>query len=159
MELDLRQLHLGEVESIFISGEYILPSNYYENTEILELKPIRVKGNIIRKENEKFFLAYYMEGVIQGTMAIADSISLKKVYYPFKIVYADFLPENCIKNENTLDIFSFLWENIVLEVPLYFTEVTDISKFHGDGWKLVHEDEYKDRNNPFSDLLKDFEEE
>ena len=58
-----------------------------------------------------------------------------------------------------LDIFQFLWENIVLEIPLQFTKVKDLSKFHGDGWKLVSEDELTTRNNPFSDLLKDFEEE
>ena len=43
--------------------------------------------------------------------------------------------------------------------PLRFTKVSDLSKFHGDGWKLVSEDDLRKGNNPFSDLLKDFEEE
>ena len=67
--------------------------------------------------------------------------------------------ENWIKNKNTLDIFSFLWENIVLEVPLQFTKVEDLSKFHGDGWRLISEDSLKRENNPFSDLLKDYDKE
>ena len=70
-----------------------------------------------------------------------------------------FIEENCIKSKNTLDIFLFLWENIVLEVPLQFTKVEDLSKFHGDGWKLVSEEELVKNNNPFGDLLKDFKEE
>ena len=92
-------------------------------------------------------------------MEIPDSISLEKVCYPFCIEYDDIISESCKKNENILDIFQFLWENIVLEVPLQFTKVDDLSKFHGDGWKLISEDELSTRNNPFSDLLKDFDKE
>ena len=67
--------------------------------------------------------------------------------------------ENSLKNENTLDILGFLWENIVLEVPLQFTKVRDLSKFHGDGWKLISEDDLVKNDNPFNELLKDFKEE
>ena len=52
-----------------------------------------------------------------------------------------------------------LWENIVLEVPLQFTKVTDFSKFQGDGWKLVSENEPTTNNNPFSELLDKMKEE
>ena len=38
---------------------------------------------------------------------------------------------------------AILWQNIVLEVPLQFTKVEDLSKFHGDGWKLISEEEIK----------------
>ena len=96
---------------------------------------------------------------ISGEMTIADSISLEPVEYHFETEYDDIIEENCKKSENTLDIFQFLWENIVLEVPLQFTKVKDLSEFHGDGWKLISEDELKTSNNPFNDLLKDFEEE
>ena len=92
-------------------------------------------------------------------MIIKDSISNEDVNYPFDIEYNDFIEENCRKNQNTLDIFEVLWEHIVLEVPLQFTKVEDLSKFHGDGWKLISEDDLKINNNPFSNLLKDLEEE
>ena len=92
-------------------------------------------------------------------MIIPDSITLENIEYPYEIEYDDYLEDNCKKNENILDIFQLLWENIVLEVPLQFTKVKDLSKFHGDGWKLVSEDELVKNNNPFSDLLKDFKEE
>ncbi len=159
MGIDLSLLHSLAVDSVSIDDMYSLPANYYENTDILKLDVVHIIGNISRRENEMFEFEDYIECTIQGMMIIADSISLEEIHYPFKIQYCDFLPKNCIKNKNTLDILLFLWENIVLEVPLYFTNVKDISKFHGDGWKLIHEDEYKNSNNPFSDLLKDFEEE
>ena len=101
----------------------------------------------------------YIKAKIEGDIILTDSISLEPISYPISIDFDDILEQNCKKDENTLDIFQFLWENIVLEIPLQFTKVKDLSKFHGDGWKLVSEDELTTRNNPFSDLLKDFEEE
>ena len=101
----------------------------------------------------------YIKAKIEGDIILTDSISLEPVSYPISIDFDDILEQNCKKDENTLDIFQFLWENIVLEIPLQFTKVKDLSKFHGDGWKLVSEDELNKSNNPFSDLLKDFEEE
>ncbi len=159
MDFDLSLLHSGVIDFISINKSYNLPDNYYKNTDILSLGEVSISGKICQKENEMDVLDDYMECIIEGNMIVADSISLEKINYPFTIRYDDFLPENCIKSKNTLDIFLFLWENIVLEVPLYFTKVKDISKFHGDGWRLIHEDELAKENNPFCDLLKDFEEE
>lgn len=159
MEIDLSLLQSGTVPYIDISGEYNIDSSYYENSDVIGLDKINVKGKITRKENDDFELDNYIECSISGDMIINDSISLEKVNYPFSIDYDDFIEENCIKNKNILDIFLFIWENIVLEVPLQFTKVEDLSKFHGDGWKLISEDELKFNNSPFSNLLKDFEEE
>ena len=159
MEFDLSPLHQGNLSSLEIQGEYLLDSSYYENTEIIRLSPLSISGKITRRENDDFELEDYIVCKIEGVMILPDSISLEEVEYPFSIEYDDFLPQNDIKNENTLDILGFLWENTVLEVPLQFTKVRDLSKFHGDGWRLVSEEELRKENNPFSDLLKDFEEE
>ena len=102
----------------------------------------------------------YIKAKITGNIIVQDSISLEPLEYPISIEYDDILEENCKKNENTLDIFQFLWENIVLEIPLKFTKVEDLSKFHGDGWRLISEEELtQTNNNPFSELLKDYKEE
>ena len=159
MDVDLSLLHSGTVSSIDISGEYNIDSDYYKDSDVIRLDNIKVDGKIVRKENEDLDLEDYIKCSINGDIIIADSISLEEVNYPFSIEYDDFIEENCIKSKNTLDIFLFLWENIVLEVPLQFTKVEDLSKFHGDGWKLISEDELNFNNSPFSNLLKDFEEE
>ena len=161
MDIDLTLLHSGNVKEIDITNTYTLEKEYYESTDVLELKEIKVEGKIYRGAAEDDFDDFqdYVDCKIEGTMIIEDSISLEPIEYPFSAEYDDILEENCKKNENTLDIFQFLWENIVLEVPLQFTKVKDLSKFHGDGWKLITEDELKNSNNPFSDLLKDFKEE
>ena len=159
MDIDLSLLHSNTVKDIDISGIYNIDSSYIENSDIKELNNIEVSGKITRKENDDFELDDYIECTIKGEMIIKDSRSNEDVNYPFNIEYSDFIEENCRKNQNTLDIFEVLWENIVLEVPLQFTKVEDLSKFHGDGWKLISEDELKINNNPFSNLLKDLEEE
>ena len=159
MEIDLGPLHRGDVSSISLNGEYELPKEFYENTDIIRLSPLTVDGEIIQKENDDLELEDYCICKIQGKMFLPDSISLEEVEYPFEISYDDYLPENCIKNEIILDIFAFLWENTVLEVPLQFTKVSDLSKFQGDGWRLIREEDRELENNPFRDLLKDFEEE
>ena len=155
MDFDLSLLHNNIVESIEINDKYNIPDSYYKNTEIISLSDIYVKG-IITREDE---IVDKIECRIKGDMIIPDSVSLEEVSYPFEIEYDDIIDESCKKSENILDIFQFLWENIVLEVPLQFTKVKDLSKFHGDGWKLISEDELKNESNPFNDLLKDYDKE
>ena len=153
MKIDLSLLHTNQVSEVSIHNSYSFTDDY-TCPDILGLSDIKVDGIITLRDDKDVFI-----GTISGTMIIKDSISLEKVSYPFEIQFDDFLPENYIKNENTLDILGFLWENIVLEVPLRFTKVQDLSKYKGDGWRVIREDERINPNNPFLELLNDFEEE
>ena len=155
MDIDLSLLHSHSVDEIDITGTYNIPKEYYDNTDIIRLNSIKTTGKITLDEEDND----YINATITGSMIIHDSISYEEVEYPFTIEYDDLLEENTKKNENLLDIFAFLWENIVLEVPLQFTKVSDLSKFHGDGWRLISEDERSYQSNPFSELLKDYDKE
>ena len=159
MDIDLSLLHSNTIEVIDINNSYELTKDYYENTDIRELSSIDVVGQITRKENENNELNDYIECTIKGEMLIPDSITLDTVTYPFTIEYSDFIDENSLKNENMLDILAFLWENIVLEIPLQFTKEVDYSKFQGNGWRLISEKKIKKENNPFNELLNDIEKE
>lgn len=161
MEIDLTLLHSHITPKIDISNTYSLPKEFFGSSGVLNLDNIETTGYVYLSTSDEDMEEEkdYIQCQIKGTMILEDSISLEPVEYPFIIEYDDILEENCKKNENTLDIFSFLWENIVLEVPLQFTKVEDLSKFHGDGWKLVSENELVENNNPFNELLKDFKEE
>lgn len=161
MDIDLTLLHSQTVKEVDITNSYTIPSNYFENTSVLKIEDIKVEGKVYMNasEDDEEELTDYIEASIKGDIILSDSISLEPVSYPVSIEINDILDQNCKKSENTLDIFQFLWENIVLEVPLQFTKVKDLSKFHGDGWKLISEEELASNNNPFSDLLKDFKEE
>lgn len=161
MDIDLSLLHSQTIEKVSLTGTYDIPKTYFGNSGILDVKDLKVEGYIYLEcsEEDAEELIDYANVSIKANLILADSISLEPVEYPITIKYDDILEENCKKNENTLDIFQFLWENIVLEIPLQFTKVKDLSKFHGDGWKLISEDELNASNNPFTDLLKDFKEE
>ena len=159
MLIDLSLLNSNTVNEIDISNTYNIPKEYFENMDIISIDNVKVNGKITRVMNEDEELCLYVNAIIDGIMIIPDSISLEEVEYPFHIEYDDYLDENCKNNENTLDIFAFLWENIVLEVPLQFTKVSDLSKYHGDGWKLISEEDRNLENNPFGDLLKEFDKE
>lgn len=155
MNIDLSLLHSNTVEEIQIDEILDFPSKYYENTDIKKLDNIHVSGTIKRITDTEDEITLD----VSGSMTLLDSISLEEVEYPFSTKIEGNLSEFSQKFENTLDIMELLWENIVLEIPLKFTKVMDLSKFHGDGWSLVSEEKATKNNNPFSELLKDFGEE
>lgn len=155
MEIDLQSLHSNVVREIPIHEAVTFSPAYFGGSGIKGLDDVMVEG-IIRKEadgEDRIVLA------VEGEMILEDSISLEDVNYPFSISIDQKLSEFVKKDENILDLMEFLWENIVLEIPLKFTKVEDLSKFHGDGWELVREDELDRSDNPFKDLLKEFGEE
>ena len=161
MNIDLTALHSHVVDKVDITNIYTIPEDYFGTTGVKKLEDIKVDGYVYLSPSEDD-IEEEVDSInckIEGNMIIEDSISLEPVQYPFSINYDDIIEENCKKNENTLDIFSFLWDNIVLEVPLQFTKVEDFSKFRGDGWKLVSENELTENNNPFSELLDKMKEE
>lgn len=161
MNIDLTALHSHVVDKVDITNIYTIPEDYFGTTGVKKLEDIKVDGYVYLSPSEDD-IEEEVDSInckIEGNMIIEDSISLEPVQYPFSINYDDIIEENCKKNENTLDIFSFLWENIVLEVPLQFTKVEDFSKFRGDGWKLVSKNELTENNNPFSELLDKMKEE
>lgn len=161
MNIDLSLLHSHTINEIDITNTYDIPKEYFKDSEVLELKNIKVNGKIHLGTDEDDYDQEldYIKCTIEGNIVIEDSISLEPINYPFSIEYDDIIEENCKNNQNSLDIFAFLWENIVLEVPLQFTKVKDLSKYHGDGWQLISEDELVKTNNPFKDLLNEFEKE
>ena len=147
------QIDLNFNDSYKLNEVVNIPKTYFENSSVKKLDNIKVEGKLYYDTEDNL----YADVVISGNMVLADDISLEEVLYPFSIEYNDILDENLKNNQNTLDLFEFLWENIVLEVPLKFTKVTNLSEFHGDGWKLVSEEENSLERNPFSELLENFD--
>ena len=155
MKIDLNLLHSNTISEIVINDNYSIPEEYYKGTDVKCLNDIHAEGKIIRETDD----IDYIDLDINGTMVLQDSISLENVNYPFSIKIEGDLQDFITNLDNSLDIFELLWENIVLEIPLKFTKVEDLSKFHGDGWKLVSEEENSINNNPFMEYLKNIDEE
>ena len=71
------------------------------------------------------------------------------------------LAKSVIFIQNRLDITEFLWQNILVEIPLkVVSEKNAGMTLEGDGWRLITEDELekeKSNNSPFSELSKMFD--
>lgn len=155
--MDIRELLQGKTDKLEINEDFFFTKDWYKNTDIIELKNVHFTGNLKRYLDDSFFL----EGEYSGDMLLKDSISLEDVTYHFSNHLEEEVTEKVKNIENTLDILSVLWENIVIEVPIRFSEVSDYSNYQGDGWYLVSEEEYEkeEGNFPFRDLLEEKEKE
>lgn len=145
MEIDLTSLNSDVITEVKIDTIVSFDSKYLEKSVIKRLDNIKVIGTISKDSSSDNIL----NASVTGQMLLEDSVSLEDVNYPFSIQIEEKIGEN---NENTIDIMDILWQNIILEIPLKFTNVQDYSKFQGEGWKLVSEDELKVENNPFNEL-------
>ena len=155
MVINLEEIFVNIKDAIIIDEDIVFDKNKYHLPEIKDLKSVHLNGKIELDENEEIVLT----GILSGTMTILDSISLEEIDYNFKAELEENLEEIIEKDKNSIDIIEILWQNIVLEVPLRYTEVTDYSKYSGDGWRLISEEELKKENNPFQALIENKKEE
>ena len=162
--IDLNKLYDRNIDKIELNEEYTIPSELITDERIKSLTPVKVKGFINLVQDDDLDEQIYISCNITGRMMLEDSISLEEIPYDFSIDYDDYLEENLKNNENRLDIFPFLWENIELEVPIKYTKEKDLEKFHGNNWRVVSEEEIEtseciNENNPFKQLLDDYKKE
>lgn len=148
MNIDITMLNRRMKNTIDINSEVVIPNDRFSNTEILDLKNLKLQGSIVRNSSDIITL----KADLSGIMVLEDSISLEPIDHQFSCQIEEEFEENDENLENILDITDILWQNIVLEVPLKLTNVEDFNEYQGDGWKLVSEDSIKNTNNPFSEL-------
>ena len=155
MVINLDEIYTNIKECISIDEDVNFDEENYHMPDLKKIKKVHLKGKIEKDSNDDVILS----GVLSGTMTILDSISLDEVDYDFSTEIEENLEEIETKDKNSIDIIEILWQNIVLEVPLRYTEVTDYSKYSGDGWRLISEEELKKEHNPFQALLEKEKEE
>lgn len=134
--------------------------NYLKNTAIQELNNVVVKGRIFYDVTSEVII----DVNVKGKMVLLDAIDLEPIDYPFNININESVSENSEefcrifeKTSNILDIKNFLWQNIVLEVPIRVVRDTNKSIFkEGDGWELIDENTKKvdSRLSPLAALLE-----
>lgn len=146
--MDLTKLLSNVTNQIDVDEMIVFPEEYYKNTDIKELKPVHVVGNIHKDYNDDILLNLNAS----GSMVLEDAISLEPISYPFQVCLEDEVIENAKIGEKSLDIMEVLWQNIVLEIPLKYTKVEDVHSYHGDGWKVISEEDARHNENPFQDL-------
>ena len=154
--MNIKELLDGSINSIDIDENFTISKEIYANTEIIDLEEVKVKGNLTYPSDDNLFL----DIECSGAMKLNDSVSLEPVLYPFSFKISENVSELLENDQFTLDIINILWENIVLEIPIRYSEVTNYDEYKGDGWRVISEDEKNvNTNNPFKDLLKEIEKE
>ena len=154
--MNIEALLNGMKNVITIDDEFFIPKESFQNSGILDLFKIKVDGKLTMPSDDNLLLDISCKGI----MTIEDSVSLKPVKYHFSFEINENVLEKLENDKFTLDILSILWENIVLEIPIRYSEVTDYKEYSGDGWKVISEEEHKNNtNNPFKELLNQIEKE
>lgn len=151
---DISELNNDTKEKLEINLTLDFPKDKLSGTDITKLENIKVVGSITRIENSVYHLTIH----ITGNMWLICARSLEDVIYPLDIFVDKNIGE--IENDeeiqviyqNSLDIFSIVWENIVLEVPLRVVKEDASFISEGNGWSLTDKDELKNNNSPFSEL-------
>ena len=148
MTIDLFNLVVNN-KTINIDSDIIIPNEYLENSGIRRLNNIHFKGNIKKLVDD----TYSLEGVLSGTMILADDITLEDYEYNFTSEIEENIEETSINLQKILDITDILWQNILIEVPSKVVNDKNKNiKLEGNGWRLISEDDLNNKNNPLSEL-------
>ena len=148
MTIDLFNLVVNN-KTINIDSDIIIPNEYLENSGIRRLNNIHFKGNIKKLVDD----TYSLEGVLSGTMILADDITLEDYEYNFTSEIEENIEETSINLQKTLDITDILWQNILIEVPSKVVNDKNKNiKLEGNVWRLISEDDLNNKNNPLSEL-------
>lgn len=162
MNIDLTKLVIGNEDEIVIDEKIEFSSDRFEGTSIRELKDTVVDGSIVKLYDD----TYQISGRIIGVMVLPDDVTLEDVDYSFESIFEEKFSEFDTSEEksleivkNRLDITEFLWQNILVEIPLKVTSAKNRDlNLKGNGWRLVTEEELKNNNDsndsPFSELYK-----
>lgn len=159
MIIDLSSLVTNLKESIDIDKSIDMSSVDLSNTSIRKLNNTYFKGKITRISDDTFSIV----GILSGTMVLPDAITLEDVDYNYEIQIDENFGESTENSENnieivqnTIDILPFLWQNIIVEIPLKVVSDKNKDKtIEGNGWRLISEDEVNtSKDSPFSDLQK-----
>ncbi len=143
---------LSYKDKIEIDSNINFPEEYYQNTSILSLDDIHVKGYVSQNEVDEVVVRLQVHGI----MYLPDSVTLEKIPYNLDFDIDEVLDE-VQNNQNTLDIMELLWQNIVLEVPIRYTK-SDADNLKGDNWQVINEDEVKKEIDPRLQKLTEYNE-
>ena len=144
---------------VYLDEDITFDAKYYENTPIKKMENFHVKGKIFYNLSDEVEVDLH----VTGEMYLIDAITLEEVPYPIIINIQENLDElqdesgeYFEKSKNILDKLEFLWENIVLEVPISFTKATG-ANMSGEGWELnkdSEEEEIDPRLAKLNELFK-----
>lgn len=156
MKIDLSKIIYNNAYKVPVEGEIIIPDEMLIKTDIRRISPVKVIGYVYNNEEE-----LELDINITGTMILPCARTLKDVKYPFDIKINDVIGQNSENsleiNQNTLDIFPIVWQNILVDIPLrVLAPDAKEEPLEGDGWRLITDEDKKEEIDPRLAKLKDY---
>ena len=153
--IDISLLLSNVVDELIIDEIIRFNKDEYSNTDILELSDVKLNGVITKLDTGEISL----DIEVIGEMILPCSITLDPINYPLNIKINEIIDEkdenNLRKDANTLELKEFLWQNIVVEIPLRVVSDHAYDKeYKGNGWKLITEEDKKENHNKSLEVLK-----
>ena len=148
------QINLNELSyknKIEIDEIISFPTEYIYHSDIQKLDNIHVQGFVYQNASDE----YMVNLDVSGQMLLLDSITLKEIPYDFAFTTNDNIPSSCVNKQNMLDIMEFLWQNIVLEVPIRYT-LSDADNLKGDNWQVLSNNKHEEEIDPRMQKLYDY---
>lgn len=155
MFIDITKLITNMVDVIEIDEEFVIDDELLTTTSIKKLENTRFIGKLSSVE-----FGLMLSGRIIGKMVLTDDITLADVEYNFDINIEEDVQEIFKIKKNIINLIDYLWQNILVEVPLKVRIDNNNVDIKGDGWRLITEEEFNNKSNkPFSELSKLLDEE
>ena len=156
MIIDLTKMIYNNLYKIPVNGVINISDDVISNTDIRRISPVKVSGFLYNNDEE-----YELNINIKGEMILPCARTLKDVKYPFDIDINEIIDE---KNEfdvkiiqNRLDIFPIIWQYILVDIPLRVLHPDAKEKpLQGSGWRLITEDDKKEKIDPRLEGLSKF---
>ena len=121
MNIDLTELITNTKEEILIDIDINYDKNKAKDTNIRNLINTTFNGEITKLYDGEFQIT----GNITGIMILPDDITLEDTEYKFNSYIEEKFKENDLNYDNNLkiiqnklDISDFLWQNILVEIPM-----------------------------------------
>ncbi len=128
----------------------------YTSAGILDIPCFTVSLMIKKDLNQDYYLT--LKGKV--TLILSDARTLKEVSYPIFLDFNEKISEESeicgrfLENsQNTLDILGVLWENIVLEIPISYTESEELN-IVGNGYQVNGNESEKSMDPRLAPLLE-----
>ena len=140
MLIDLTPINYNQKKEIIIDEDIFFSKDDLKETEIIDLKNVKVKGKIYKDSLEEIIIQLQ----ITGTMIVPCSRTLKPTEYKFESEIEENIEENEEKTKKikkTIDILPIIWENILMEIPIRIINPdAEEEIMKGDGWELITSD-------------------
>ena len=139
MIIDISSLNYGK--EVNINDSIVFNKSDLENTDLLDLKDVKVNGYIKVDDLD----SYVLNLNVKGTMVIPCSRTLVPTNYDFDINIEENIMENekkLKKTQKTIDILPIIWENILMEIPIkIINPKAEGISLKGEGWELITDSE------------------